>query len=242
MAKYDDIAVVSPEDFAEQQPPWRVRNFKCSARARTRHIQRRHDTRSHLWVSATTASSPATSPHLIITPADTSCLSRVHIWLDSDRSLARPGSRLLAFIRASSCEGAKFRNRLSGRLVVGVDVDGTRTHRAARTRPSCCRLIGLTTATCSLQSSLTKQMEARAMEGTSIPQSPADAPTAPQTSTPDSDKLKRKRQPRNSACQGCAALKMKVLKPVDAPDENMSRLTRAHVVHIDPQWQVREVS
>lgn len=58
-----------------------------------------------------------------------------------------------------------------------------------------------------------------------MPQSPADATTAPQTSTPDSDKLKRKRQPRNSACQGCAALKMKVPMNAHAADERTSRLT-----------------
>lgn len=58
------------------------------------------------------------------------------------------------------------------------------------------------------------------MDGsTGMPPSSGEGSAAPPTAltTPDSDKLKRKRQPRNSACQGCAALKMKVHATAAAP-------------------------
>jgi hypothetical protein len=50
------------------------------------------------------------------------------------------------------------------------------------------------------------------MEATPDVDSPAVEAPAPMTPANEAaeDKLKRKRQPRNSACQGCAQLKMKV--------------------------------
>ena len=86
------------------------------------------------------------------------------------------------------------------------------------------------------------------MEGTSIPPSPAEgaATTSPATmTTPDLNALKRKRQPRNSACQSCAALKMKV--PPTVAVLSMSSMGEvglliAVAVYFHPQWQMRKVS
>ncbi|KAK4508598.1 hypothetical protein PRZ48_002337 [Zasmidium cellare] len=64
-----------------------------------------------------------------------------------------------------------------------------------------------------------------AMEGAGKSQSLADATTAAPQSTPDNE-LKRKRQPRNSACQGCAALKMKCISTPNGKCERCNRMDR----------------
>lgn len=72
--------------------------------------------------------------------------------------------------------------------------------------------------------------------------------TTPKASTPDSDlSLKRKRQPRNSACQGCAALKMKCIATANGKCERYVlvlafRLNSNDHVRLMGPWWSREYS